>query len=150
LPSLSSRALKKVNRGWKQMAHHKIVHQNQATPLYTVQATVWKDKKLGILHAMYYNIIKVVACDKDHHPWHKYLSKHLGRYKFQMDSANELISRGFGMDWSDVGDSDKKPVLYMRKEDYMLPCACKACFFCKNGLTTHGVEDHKKKGKCRS
>jgi hypothetical protein len=48
---LSKGALKKVNRGWKQMAHQKIFNLNQATPLYTVQATVWKDKKLiGFLH----------------------------------------------------------------------------------------------------
>jgi hypothetical protein len=98
----------------------------------------------GVLHAMY-SIIKVIACNKDH-PWHQYSSKPLGRYKFQMDLENKLISRGIGMDWSDVRDSDKKPV-YMRKQDYV-PCACKACFFCKNGLT-HGV-DHKKKGKRRS
>jgi hypothetical protein len=170
---LSNGALKKVPRGWKQMARRKIVHQKQTTPLYTVQATVWKDKKLvgflhnhlveeteghtverwspqkkkrklischevttdysynmsdqkdrdtadwtvslksnrfylrifywlfdGVLHAMY-SIIKAVAHDKAH-PWHKYLSKHLGRYKFQMDLANELISRGIGMDWSDA------------------------------------------------
>jgi hypothetical protein len=44
---LSNGALKSVQRGWKRMARQKIVvHQNQSTPLYTVQATVWKDKKL--------------------------------------------------------------------------------------------------------
>jgi hypothetical protein len=48
-----------------------------------------------------YSIIKVVASDKAH-PWHKYLSKHLGCYKFQIDLANELISWGIGMDWSDI------------------------------------------------
>jgi hypothetical protein len=42
----------------------------------------------GVLHAMYC-IVKVVARDKAH-PWHKYLSKHSGRYKFQMDLANSL------------------------------------------------------------
>jgi hypothetical protein len=54
----------------------------------------------GVLHAMY-SIIKVVARHKAH-PWHKYLSKHLGCNKFQMDLANKAISRGIGMDWSDV------------------------------------------------
>jgi hypothetical protein len=198
------------------MARRKIFPQNQLTPMYTVQATVWKDKKLvgflhnhlvedtdghtvdrwsptkkkrksisshevttdysynmsgvdqkdrdtadwtvslksnrfylrifywlfdGVLHAMY-SIVKFVARDKAH-PWHKYLSKHLGRYKFQMDLANELISRGIGMDWTDIGDKSKKPV-YMRKQDY-IPCTCKACFFCKNGFT-HGI-DHQNKGR---
>jgi hypothetical protein len=47
LAKLSNGALKSVQRGWKRMARQKIVvHQNQSTPLYTVQATVWKDKKL--------------------------------------------------------------------------------------------------------
>jgi hypothetical protein len=35
------------------------------------------------LHGMY-SIIKVVACNKTH-PWHKYRSKHLECYNFQMD-----------------------------------------------------------------
>ncbi len=75
----------------------------------------------GILGAMY-SIIKVVASNKSH-PWQKYLSKHLGYYKFQMDLAIDLISWGITMDWSDIEDIDNKPV-YMRKQDYV-PCACK-------------------------
>ena len=48
---LSNGALNRVKRGWKRMARRKIVNRNQITPLYTVQATVWKDKKLvGFLH----------------------------------------------------------------------------------------------------
>ena len=216
---LSNGALKKVKRGWTRTARRKITKKNQTTPMYTVQATVWKDKKLvgflhnhlvedtsdhtvqrwsprkkrkksipshevttdysyhmngvdhkdrdtadwtvslksnrfymrifywlfdGVLHAMY-TIIKVVGSDKAH-PWHKYLNKHLGRYKFQMDLANDLISRGISMDWLDIEDNDTRPV-YVRSQDYV-PCGCKECFFCKKGLT-HGV-DHKKKGKRRS
>ena len=218
---LSNGALKKVKRGWKRMARRKIINENQRSGcrLYTVQATVWKDKKLvgflhnhlvadtedhtvdrrsprkkrrkaisshevvtdysyhmngvdhtdrdnadwtvslksnrfylrifywlfdGVLHAMY-SIIKVMASDKSH-PWHKYLSKHLGRYQFQMDLAIDLISRGIKMDWSDIADVDNKPV-YMRKQDYV-PCECNVCFFCTNRLT-YGI-DHKKKGKRRS
>ena len=98
----------------------------------------------GVLHAMH-TIIKVVARDKAH-PWHKYLSKHLGRCKFQMDLANDLISCGIDMDWLDVDDDETKPV-YVRGQDYV-PCGCNECFFCKKGLT-HGI-DHKKKGKRRS
>jgi hypothetical protein len=98
----------------------------------------------GVLYAMY-SVIKVVASNKSH-PWHKYLSKHLGRYKFQMDLAIDLISWGITMDWSDIEDINNKPV-YMRKQDYV-PCTCKVCFFCTNRLT-HEI-DHKKKGKRRS
>ncbi len=47
---LSNGALKKVKRGWKQMARLKVANNNRRN-LYTVQATVWKDKKLvGFLH----------------------------------------------------------------------------------------------------
>jgi hypothetical protein len=42
-------------------------------------------------------IIKVVASHKAH-PWHKYLSKHLGCSKLQMDLANDLINWGISMD----------------------------------------------------
>jgi hypothetical protein len=61
----------------------------------------------------------VVASNKSH-PWHKYLSKHLGRYKFQVDLAIDLISWGITMDWSGIEDINNKPV-YMRKQDYV-PC----------------------------
>jgi hypothetical protein len=98
----------------------------------------------GVLHAMY-TIIKSVSCDDEAHPWHKYRSKHLGRYKFQMDLATDLISKGIEMDWSDIEDNKTKPV-YVRKQDWV-PCGCMRCFFCKKGLTS-GV-DHKKKGKQR-
>jgi hypothetical protein len=81
----------------------------------------------GVLYAMYC-IIKVVASDEAH-PWHKYLSKHLGCYKFQIDLANDLISQGISMDWSDIEDNNNKPI-YMRRQDYV-PCGCMNCFFCK-------------------
>ena len=84
-----------------------------------------------------------MACSEE---FCRYLSKHLGQYKFQMDLANDLTSRGIKMDWSDMEDDETKPV-HVRRQD-CVPCGCNACFFCKRGLT-HGV-DHKKKGKRRS
>jgi hypothetical protein len=43
---LSNGALQKVKCGWKRVARWKIVLKpNGRLPLYTVQATVWKDKK---------------------------------------------------------------------------------------------------------
>ena len=171
------------------MARREIINKNQRSPLYTVQATVWKDKKLvgflhnhlvadtedhtverwlprkkrklicshevvtdysyhmngvdhkdrdtadwtvllesnrfylrifywlfdGVLHAMY-SVIKVVASDKSH-PWHKYLSKHSGLYKIQIDLAIELISRGITMDWSYIVEDINNKPNYMRKQD---------------------------------
>jgi hypothetical protein len=48
---LSNGALKTVKSGWKRMAHQNVMNKNQRSPLYTVQATVWEDKKLvGFLH----------------------------------------------------------------------------------------------------
>jgi hypothetical protein len=155
--------MKRVKHGWKRMALQKIMRLNQK--LYTVQATVLKDRKLvgflhnhlvedteghtvdrwsprekkrqpipsygvttdysyhmngvhhkdrdtadwtvslksnrfyllrifywlfdGVLHAMY-TIIKVYASDKER------------LWNFQMDLANDLISKGISMDWSDV------------------------------------------------
>jgi hypothetical protein len=73
-----------------------------------------------VLHAMYL-IIKVVASNEDH-PWHKYLNKHLGRYNFQTDLANDLISWGISMDWLDDKDKSTK-LAYLWKQDYV-PCGC--------------------------
>ena len=139
---LSNGALKRVNRGWKRMARRTsdysyhmngVDHKDRDTADWTVSLkSNWFYLRIfywlfdGVLHAMY-SIIKVVADDKAH-PWHKYLSKHLGCYKFQMDLANDLISRGIGMDWSDVEDSNARPD-YVRKHDWV-PCACTTCFFC--------------------
>jgi hypothetical protein len=93
-----------------------------------------------------YCIIKVVASDKAH-PWNQYVSKHLGRYKFQMDLATDLIGWGISMDWSDVEDINTRPV-YVRKQDW-IPCGCMNCFFCKKGLTS-GVNQMKKRKSRRS
>jgi hypothetical protein len=95
----------------------------------------------ALLHVMH-SIIKVVASDKAHSRYKK-CSKHLGCYHLHMDLANDLISWGISMNWSDVVDDSRKPV-YVRKQDYV-PCGCMHCFFCKKALA-HGV-DHKKRGK---
>jgi hypothetical protein len=63
----------------------------------------------GVLHHAMYSIIKAMASNKAH-PWYKYCSTHLGCYNFRMDLANNLISRGISMDWSDVEDDIVKPV----------------------------------------
>jgi hypothetical protein len=103
----------------------------------------------GVLHHAMYTIIKVYGSDKEH-PWNKYHSKEDGPYNFQMDLANDLISEGISMDWSDVDveqdDNSTRPN-YLRHQDFV-PCGCMKCFFCKKGLT-HGL-DHKKEGKWRS
>jgi hypothetical protein len=62
-----------------------------------------------------YSIIEVIASNKDH-PWHKYLNKHLGRYNFKIDLANDLISWGISMDWLDDEDKSTKPA-YLWKQD---------------------------------
>jgi hypothetical protein len=49
---LSNGSLNEVKCGWKRMARQKIVNQNRKIPLYTIQATAWKDKNLvGFLHS---------------------------------------------------------------------------------------------------
>ena len=46
---LSNSSLKRIERGWKRVAFQKVERNNKL--LYTMQATIWKDKKLvGFLH----------------------------------------------------------------------------------------------------
>jgi hypothetical protein len=73
-------------------------------------------------------------------------SKHLGLYKFQMDLAIDLTSRGITMDLSDIEDIQNKS-FYIRKQDYV-PCTCMVYFFCTDGLT-HRI-NHNKTGERRS
>jgi len=48
-PSLSNAALRLIPRGWCRTAFQEVYHRSRH--LYTVQATIWKDKKLvGFLH----------------------------------------------------------------------------------------------------
>ena len=83
---------------------------------------------------------------RDDHKWHKYLSKNGERYKFQMDLGQSLISYGLEMDWEDGFDEDVKPP-YVRNLKYV-PCACKRCFFCKNGKTSPKKSPKKRAKEC--
>jgi hypothetical protein len=48
---LSNGALKMVSRGWDRVAYQNVYIGNNKVPSFTVQATIWKDKKLvGMLH----------------------------------------------------------------------------------------------------
>ena len=213
---LSNGAVKKVARGWRRVAFQKVYRKSRH--IYTVQATIWRDKKLvgflhnhlvksasdttvlrwsprkkrradipshevtldyqfhmngvdhkdrdttdwtvsiktyrfylrilfwlldGVLHAMK-TIVKHTVGEDLNHKWYEYTKAVYGRYRFQMDLANALITLGLKMDWKDF--SDPRPS-YMRQVDWV-PCACGRCFFCENGLT-HGVA-HKTTGHKRS
>jgi Transposase IS4 len=95
----------------------------------------------GILHAMYC-IIVFLGSEMSTHKWKGYCSKNGGREKFQKDLAQKVIEYGIRLDWTDVTDENAKPA-YMRNMAYV-PCDCKTCFFCIEGLT-HGV-DHRSRG----
>ena len=97
----------------------------------------------NVIHAMYTNVT-YVARNKDH-PWFKYKNKNGGRYKFQYDLALELMEYGIKLDWKDLEDDSQRPP-YIRQKS-IVPCECKSCFFCKNGITT-GI-DHRRVGKKR-
>ena len=56
--------------------------------------------------------------------------------------TKRVIEYGIRLDWPDVTDENAKPA-YMRNMAYV-PCDCKTCFFCIEGLT-HGV-DHQSRG----
>jgi hypothetical protein len=95
----------------------------------------WQVDLCLVLHAMYCVIIFITRDNKDH-PCHKYCSKNEGRERFQKDLAQELIAYAIHKDWRNVEDEMTKPA-YMRKSLYV-PCGCKMCFFCQEGLM-HGV-----------
>jgi hypothetical protein len=66
--------------------------------------------------------------------WKKYLDKHGGRKKFQIDLALQLMDHAIRLDWNgDISDHTGRP-RWMRQTPF-LPCSCQMCFFCKNGWT---------------
>jgi hypothetical protein len=109
------------------------------TNRYYLRLFFWQVDNL--LHAMYCIIVFLARDNKDD-PWHKYCSKNGGREKFQKDLAQALIAYAIRKDWKHVEDETAKPA-YMRKVSYV-PCGCKTCFFCQEGLT-HGI-DHRYRG----
>ena len=102
-----------------------------------------------MIHVMY-QVVKHVAKEEEkegkNHKWQRCLDKQLGRHRFQMDLGNDLMKAGIAMDWKDLTDKKQKPVC-IRKHDW-IPCNCKICFFCVNGLTC-GVA-HKTRGAKRN
>ena len=64
----------------------------------------------------------------------KYTKKEDGRYKFQIDLALYLINKGIELAWPDPSDASQKPKWIRQKG--LVPCDCKRCFFCLNGMTT--------------
>ena len=88
----------------------------------------------GLNHAQYITV-QSAAKEGNDNSWTKYLQCG-GRAAFQMDCGLALIERGILLDCpniADLKDKSKRPT-YMRKTDFV-PCACKQCFFCKNGFT---------------
>ena len=91
----------------------------------------------------------LIICHSGNTEWVKYKSKHEGKRKFQVDLALSVLEHGIKLDWKEPYNNEDKPQ-WIRQQPF-LPCACKQCFFCKNGMTT-GI-DHtptSKKEKKRS
>eukprot|EP00557_Chaetoceros_sp_GSL56_P001663 CAMPEP_0176503360 /NCGR_PEP_ID=MMETSP0200_2-20121128/15318_1 /TAXON_ID=947934 /ORGANISM="Chaetoceros sp., Strain GSL56" /LENGTH=239 /DNA_ID=CAMNT_0017902639 /DNA_START=116 /DNA_END=832 /DNA_ORIENTATION=+ len=88
----------------------------------------------GVNHAQFITV-QSTSKEENRDSWIKYL-KRGGRSEFQMDLGLALIEWGILLDCpniADLKDKSKRPA-YMRKTDFV-PCACKQCFFCKNGFT---------------
>ena len=66
--------------------------------------------------------------------WSKYLSKHGGRKRFQIDLGIELMDYGIRLDWNGNLDNLEGKPKWIRQTQF-LPCSCGVCFFCQNGYT---------------
>ena len=86
-----------------------------------------------VLH-MQYNIVCFLTRSGLKPEWRKYLSKHDGRRRFQVDLALSLMEYAIRLEWD-------KPF----KMNY-IPCECKVCFFCKVGMTS-GITHKPSKGE---
>jgi hypothetical protein len=71
--------------------------------------------------------------------WKLYLLK-IGRRNFQIDLGREIITYAIRHAWTNL-DGPKSS--WMRQSD-LIPCACRKCFFCLNGLTS-GITHKKRK-----
>jgi len=85
----------------------------------------------------------LIVCHVNEDELNKFKNKNDGRRKFQIDLALSVIEYGIKLEWKEPYKKEDKPK-WMRKQDY-IPCGCKKCFFCKNGMT-NGI-DHIPKSK---
>ena len=97
-----------------------------------------------VIHCLYHVVcwmaIRGLGCRKIK----RYLSKNEGRRDFQIDLAIGLMNHGLGLDWD--GDEGVDQPTYMRRDKFV-PCNCKVCFFCLQGVTgvVKGVDTKKRK-----
>ena len=95
------------------------------------------------VHAAYTIIIFLAnhGSKGDKEKYSIYACKQDGCFKFTIHLAMALIDAGIRMDWKEPSDeNDRLP--WMRQHE-LIPCECKHCFFCKEGMT-HGIA-HKPK-----
>jgi hypothetical protein len=90
-------------------------------------------------HLLY--VIVIYCANNDIGPeWWQLYKKKGGREEFQIDLGRDLMAFAIQLAWSDLNGSRPN---WMRQNDF-IPCGCKHCFFCRNGLTT-GVGHRKRK-----
>ena len=93
-----------------------------------------------VVHAIYV-IVCHLTSEGNRPDWKKYSNKNEGRKNFQIDLGILLLNYAIELD---MKDSNKKPK-WMRQTP-PIPCDCKKCYFCKNGITT-GIAHPAKKAK---
>ena len=101
------------------------------------------------IHCMFVITCEVVngAEHPADHPWHGYLNKDSGRYKFQMDLAQALVEYAIEQSWDGTDEEGKPGWMRDTLSKGYVPCGCGTCYFCQGGIT-HGV-DHRIKGARR-
>ena len=86
-----------------------------------------------VIHMAYTITVSLANNNIGHQGWKKYKSKHGGRKMFQIDLGLSLINYGIENDWGIEKEEKSKPI-WIRQANFV-PCECKKCFFCLNGLT---------------
>ena len=149
-PKLSNGAMKKIPQGWTRIAFQnamteKDVHRDAAKrkPLYTVQATIWKDKRcVGMIHN--YDVKELD--DGDPHYVDRYSPSKKGKKKVESPTVIRSYAESYnGVDHKDRDTSDwtstslKAGRWYMRLFYWMLD----SVVFCVFLIVTHQAKGNK-------
>jgi hypothetical protein len=95
---------------------------------YYIRLLCWSLDR--VIHTLYVIVCQCAKAGIGKSEWKKYLSKHNGRHDFQIHLALALINYAIQLDWDGISERPD----WMRQKPF-LPCDCKRCYFCKNGLT---------------
>ena len=89
---------------------------------------IWLSKIERVVHCVYV-VVCYVSNTGLRDDLKKYMSKHDGRKRLQLDLGIGLVEYGISLDWVDVNDKETKPDWMRQKQPK--PCECGMFFFYK-------------------